>query len=148
MPTLIRNKFESVVKDITSNVDLRKLSEIKIDNNFPKGQFLMKGFGDPFRMDRNVNGGGILCYVTEDIPVKLLSVETLPTESFFVEINLRVKKWLVSCSYNPHKDNICNHLQMLSTSLDLYLSQYDNIIIVGDFNTEIGENYVNIFYEV
>ena len=37
---------------------------------------------------------------------------------------------------------------MLSTSLDLYLSQYDNIIIVGDFNTEIGENYVNIFYEV
>ena len=83
----------------------------------------------------------------KDIPVKLLSVETLPTESFFVEINLRVKKWLVSCSYNPHKDNICNHLQMLSTSLDLYLSQYD-IIIVRDFNTEIGENYVNIFYEV
>ena len=54
------------------------LSETKIDGSFPKGQFLIKGFGDPFRIDRNVNGGGILFYVREDIPAKLLSVETLP----------------------------------------------------------------------
>ena len=88
----IKNKFESVVKDISSNVDLLMLSETKIDDSFPKGQFLIKGFGDPFRIDRNVNGGGILFYVREDIPAKLLSVETLPTESFYVEINLRKKK--------------------------------------------------------
>ena len=75
----IRNKFESAVKEISSNVDLLMLSEIKTDDSFPKGQFLMKGFGDPFRIDRNVNGGGILFYVTEDISTRLLSVETLPT---------------------------------------------------------------------
>ena len=67
------------------------LSETKIDDSFPKGQFLIKGFDDPFRIDRNVNGGGILFYVREDIPAKLLSVETLSTESFYVEINLRKK---------------------------------------------------------
>ena len=105
------------------------LSETKIDDSFPKSQFLIKGFGDPFRVDRNVNGGGILFYVREDIPAKLLSVESLPTESFYIEINLRGKKWLVSCSYNPHRDNIINHLQTISKSLDLYLSQYDNIIV-------------------
>ena len=44
------------------------LSERKIDDSLPKTQFL----GD-------VNGGGILFYVREDIPAKLLSVETLPT---------------------------------------------------------------------
>ena len=87
----IRNKFESVVKDISSNVDLLILSETKIDDSFPKGQFLIKGFDDPFRIDRNVNGGGILFYVREDIPAKLLSVETLPTESFYVQINLPKK---------------------------------------------------------
>ena len=87
----IRNKFESVVKDISSNVDLLMLSETKIDDSFPKGQFLIKGFGDPFRIDRNVNGGGILFYVRKDIPEKLLSVETLPIESFYVKINLRKK---------------------------------------------------------
>ena len=85
-------------------------------------------------------------YVREYIPAKLLSVETLPTESFFVEINLWNKKWLVSCSYNPHIDNVSNHLQTISKSLDLYLFQYDNII-VGDFNTEIGENSMNAFCE-
>ena len=37
-------------------------------------QKLIKGLGDPFRIDRNVNGGGILFYVREDIPTKVLSV--------------------------------------------------------------------------
>ena len=87
----IRKKFESVVKDISCNVDLLMLSETKIDDTFPKGHFLIKGFGDSFRIDRNVNRGGILFYVREDIPVKLLSVETLPTGSFYIEINLREK---------------------------------------------------------
>ena len=67
------------------------LSETKIDDSFPKGQFLIKGFGDPFRIDRNVNREGILFCVRENIPAKLLSAETLPTESIFVELNLRKK---------------------------------------------------------
>ena len=65
-------------------------------------------------MGRNIHGIGILFYVREDIPVKRLSVESLPTECFFVEINLRKRKWLVCCSYNPHKDNINHHLQTVS----------------------------------
>ena len=48
------------------------LSETKIDYSFPKGQFQIKGFGDPLGIDRNVNGGGTLFYVREDIPAKLL----------------------------------------------------------------------------
>ena len=67
------------------------LSETKIYDSFLKGQFQIKGFGDPFRKDRNVNCGGILFYVREDIPAKLLSVGTLPAEYFYVEINLRKK---------------------------------------------------------
>ena len=59
------------------------LSETKIDDRFPKGQFLIKGFGDPFRIDRNANEGGVLFCARENIPAKLLSTETLPRESFF-----------------------------------------------------------------
>ena len=62
------------------------LSETKIDDSFPKDKFLIKGFSDPFRTDRNLNGGGILFYVREDIPAKLLSVETLPTEHFLLKL--------------------------------------------------------------
>ena len=125
----IRNKFEFLAKDLASNVDLLMISETIIDNSFPKGQFLIKGFCEPFRIDRNIHGGGILFYVREDIPVKLLFVEPLPTECFFVEINLQKRKWLVCCSYNPHKDNISNHLQLIKKKLDLYSSNYESIIL-------------------
>ena len=88
---LCLNKFESVVKDIGSNVDSLMLSETKLDHSFSKGQFLIKGFGDPFRIDGNSNAGRILFYVREDISAKLLSVETLPTESIFIVSNLQKK---------------------------------------------------------
>ena len=69
--------------DMSGNVNLLVLSERKIDDRFLKGQFLIKGFGDPFRIDRNVNEGGVLFYARENIPAKLLSIETLTRESFF-----------------------------------------------------------------
>ena len=87
----IKNEFGSVVKDIGRNVDLLMLSKKKTDDSFPKGQCLIKGFGDPFRLDRNVNGVWNLFYIREDIPAKPLSVKFLPIESFFVAINLRKK---------------------------------------------------------
>ena len=34
-------------------------------------------------------------------------------DSILVEINLRKKKWLLCCSYNPHKSNIANHLKKI-----------------------------------
>ena len=75
----------------------------------------------------------------ENILSKLLSVENSPTEAFFVELNLRKKKWLLSCSYNPKRENIENHLETLSKSLALYSSSYENLIIVGDFNVCVEE---------
>ena len=112
------------------------ISETKLDNSFPDGQFLISGYSSPYRLDRNCQGGGIMLHVREDIPSKLLSIENHPIEGFYVEINLRKKKWLLCCSYNPHKNNIANHLDSLSKSLALYSSAYDNYILIGDFNVE------------
>ena len=33
--------------------------EAKLDETFPERQFFMDGFAPPYRMDRNVDGGGI-----------------------------------------------------------------------------------------
>ena len=123
------------------------ISETKVDGSFPKGQFQIKGFSDPFRVDRNTHGGGILFYAREDIPVKILSVENLPTECFFIEINLRKRKWLVCCSYNPHRDKIKDHLNTTSANLDLYSSKYEYIIVIGDFNVEVNEKFMSNFCE-
>ena len=77
------------------------VSETKLDQSFPKDRFLIEGFHSPFRFDCNRNGGGIMLYIQEDIPAKLLSHDFSSAESFFIEINLYKKKRLSNCSYNP-----------------------------------------------
>ena len=37
-------------------------------------QFFMPGFTSPYRFDRTKDGGGILVYIREDIPSKLLNI--------------------------------------------------------------------------
>ena len=143
----IRNKFEFLAKDRASNVDLLIILETKTANSFPKSQFLIKGFCEPFSTDRKIHVVGILFHVREDIPVKLLSVEPLPTECLFVEINLQKRKWPVSCSYSPHKDNISIHLQLIRKKLYLYSTNYKSIVLVGDFNSDIDDKRMNGFFE-
>ena len=61
------------------------ISEIKIDDSFRVGQFLIAGFCTAYRLDRNSKGGGILLYVREDIPSNLITVDINPIENFYVE---------------------------------------------------------------
>ena len=49
----IRNKFDFLVDKIKGNVDIMMISETKLDNTFPNGQFLIDGFNEPIRLDRN-----------------------------------------------------------------------------------------------
>ena len=67
-------------------------------------------------------------------------------EGFFVEINLHnKKKWLLSCSYNPTKMQISNHLAELSKNTDLYLTKYDQLLFLGDFNAGLEDSSVKNF---
>ena len=141
----IRNKFELLSEQIKGNVDVLMTSETKIDDSFPVGQFLIEEFCTPYRLDRNLKGGGILLYVREDIPSNLITVDIYPIESFYVELNLRNNKLLINFSYNPHKSLIGNHLDVVSKTLDLHSSTYDKIILLRDFNTEIDEQHMQSF---
>ena len=68
------------------------ISEAKIDDSFPVGQFLIERFCTPYRLNCNSKGRGILLYVREDIPSNLITVDINPIESFYVELNLRNNK--------------------------------------------------------
>ena len=65
-------------------------------------------------------------------------------------MNFRKVRWLVICSYNPHKNNISNHLENLSKVLNRNLSQYERFLCIGDFNSEITEfamkNFCDIYH--
>ena len=71
-----RNKFDFLVTQLKGYIDILMISETKLDESFPIGQFLIDGYSVPFRLDRNENGGGILLYVRNDIPSKLLSMNS------------------------------------------------------------------------
>ena len=60
----IRNKFEVLSEQIKGNVDVLMISETKIGDSFPAGQFLIEGFSTPYRLDRNLKGGEI-CYMLQ-----------------------------------------------------------------------------------
>ena len=104
----VRNKFELLINIIKDNTDILMISETKLDSSFPKGQFQLHGYSEPCRLDRNGYGGGILLYKREDIPSKIIESK-MNIEGFFVELNLRRKKWLLCCSYNPKYFQITHH---------------------------------------
>ena len=93
------------------------------------------------------NGGGILLYIREDITSKLILTK-ITIEEFFVEINLRKKRWLLCCSHNPKKLLISEHLNEIGKTLDLLLSKYDNFMLIGDLNAEPTEAAVSDFCEI
>ena len=141
----IRNKFDNLVLQIANNVFILMISEKKLDNSFSEGQFLIPGYSSPYRLNRNCRGGGIMMYIREDTPSKLLPIENQPIEGFYVEINLRKKKWLLCGTYIPHRNNIAIHLDSLSKKVALYSSAYDNYILIGDFNIEADSKEMSSF---
>ena len=56
----MRNKFESLSTQVKCNIDVPMVSETKIDDSFPVGSFVIDGFSAPYRLDRDINGGGIM----------------------------------------------------------------------------------------
>ena len=141
----LRNKFDSLVRMLHNNLDILIISETKINSSFPTVQFQI-GY-TTYRLDRNANGGGILLYIREDIPSTLLNFD-MSIESFYIEINIRKKKWLLVGTYNPNKSLISNHLKEIGKNLDNYSSKYDNFILLGDLNSEPTESAVKDFCEI
>ena len=90
--------------------------------------------------DRCSNGGGLMLYIREDITARLLTEYKQPEniECLFVEINIRRKKWLLCCSYNPHKNK----------GQDVYLKHYDNLLILRDLNSDLKDGCLNAFSNV
>ena len=126
-------------------MDILLISETKLDNNFPNGQFLIKGYSAPYRLDRDAESGGIMLFIREDTPSKLLAVEDSLTEGFYNEINLPRKKWLLSCSYNPKKSNIRAHVECLRKTLALYLLKHELFLVLGDFEVCVEDSSLSEF---
>ena len=88
-----------------------------------------------------------LYYFMLKITLQQLTNYTLPEniEALFVEIVIGNIKWLFCCSYNTHKSMITYHLQEIGKGLEFYTSNYEKILLMGDFNSEVSEASMNSF---
>ena len=66
-------------------------------------------------------------------------------ERSLVELNLRKKKILMRCSYNPAMSNLSSRLSIVGRSLDSYMSSYDNFLVIGHLNSKISEMVMSEF---
>ena len=125
-----------ITSSVTEYIDILIISETKLDDTFPHALYYLKDFSNPYRLDQNSHGGRILVYVRDNIPSNLLRLD----QNFEnIELELPAKtKWLLSYSYNPHKGNTKQHLSKISKGLDELNSKYDNILIIGDLNSEMS----------
>ena len=118
------------------------MSETKIDETFPLEQFLISGFAKSLRLDRNSWGGGIVLFIRDNMPFRILKPGNLP---FKTDINLRKKKWLMYCGYNPNKSMINKITYDIGKVIISYIGHYDNFLILGDLNPEITESSMHEF---
>ena len=146
----ISSKFEPLTALIQDTIDLLLVTESKLDETFPLDQFQIEGFSRPIRLDRNRNGGGLIIFIREGLTCKeLLPRKLYPNlECTFLELRIRQCKWLVVIGYNPHKEKIGNFLNQLSTEIDRHLPNYDNLLMLGDWNSAVTEKEMLDFCEM
>ena len=108
----VANKFEQL-----------KIIETKIDDTFPTSQFLIEGYSKPYRQDRNRYGGGIIIFIRDDLPSKLLSRHTFSHD--------RKEKLLLFGTYLPPSQSDLYYFEQIGQSLDVYNRDYNK---AGGFN--------------
>ena len=143
----IRNKFHNLVDMIDENIDIICISETKLDDSFPASNFLIPGYSSPFRLDVSSTSGGILVFIKENIPSKLLTKLTIPSnlQILPIEVNLRKTKWLILPIYKPPSTTENYFLDHMNRLIEYYTSEYDNILTLGDFNMETSTNNMDVF---
>ena len=143
----ISPKFDEFKLMVNGYFDVIIVTETKLDNSFPKAQFCIDRFSIPYRLTRNRNGRGLMIYVRDDIPSKMLTKDNLPedNEAAFIELNSRKCKWLLCATYRAPSQNDNIFFDNIDKCLDVY-STYERVALAGDFNAKIREKFLIIFY--
>ena len=87
---------------------------------FPLEHFLISGFAKPFRWERSSRRVGIMLFIRDDIPFRMIKPGNVPSNTEAVLINLRKRKWLMCC--NPNKSLINKFTDDTGKALDSFVA--------------------------
>ena len=136
----MRNKFDYVKELLQRNiVDILFLAETKIDETFVDVQFQVNDYM-LWRTDRNIHWGGLAGYLRSSIAGdRNKQLDFKDIESIGIEIHCNNQKWFISGVYKPPTMPNQNFFSDLSSVVDKVTSQYDNFILIGDFNFDMSD---------
>ena len=97
------NKFEQLKDTVMQHIDVFVLTKTKLDDTFPTTQLLVNGFSETTDLTEIERGGGVIVYIREDIPSKLLDkhIFLYDMDGLFVELNFRKCKRLLFWNIPP-----------------------------------------------
>ena len=78
---------------------------------------------------------------------KIYHVENLAV-TIFIELNFRKCKWMLLGTYHPPSQKHDYYFENLSNALNMYISEYDKILLTGDFNTNESHVAMKNFLEL
>jgi len=136
----LQNKFEEVQSIIT---DLRAqivfLTETKIDSSYPNSQFKQDGY-NMYRKDRAKGGGGVMAYISSNLPSKKLKLPKNfnTVEALAIQSKLGRHNALLLGLYRSQKATGRDYYLRLENELHDVISwasiQSELLIVTGDLN--------------
>ena len=144
----LRNKIVDVREVFGKlQLDFFVLSEAKLDDSFPSAQFYIENFEIRNWRDRDKNGGELIEFVGNGfITKKIKEYETKVRETIASEFTISKKKWFCLSVYRPPTStNLDIFFEELTNSLSKAVNEYDNLIVMGDFNVDLNKTDCIVF---
>ena len=110
------------------------LSETKLDKSF-KQETDIDGYLC-VRQDKRSNSGGLLAYISKDIPysVGTINVCNDEIECMSIELNLPNEKIMLMCMYKNSRTDPVIFKRFFEDTCELMSDHYENMIVIGDLN--------------
>ena len=133
----MRYKFSSFQQTVLSKTDILPISETRSDNSFFDSQFFAEGF-KMYHKDRTKSGGGLLLYVNENIPGKIINSYKLKENSEIIlfEFSVSNKKWLLLGNYRSPSENDHLFINELNLALNFFSPTYEDFVLLAESKYE------------
>ena len=129
----------------SSNAAVFGITESKLDQSILDCEVDIPGY-DLLRCDRDRNGGGVACYIRQDLSYIPKNIFPITIENVFVDILLpKTKPFSVGILYRPPNQN--SFLDVVNENICKLSPESTDVFILGDININVFLNGKNILQD-
>lgn len=128
---------------VRSNFEVMVISETKLDESFSDALFEIENYS-MYRQDKQSNSGGMMIYVSKNIPSTIGNVKICndEVECLAIELCCKDTKMLLLGMYKNPKMNCNSFKQFFEKTCEEIFEKYDHVIIIGDLNCNMLHNNI------